>query len=57
MADQVHTSTYLNIVTNPGKKGLVLSFNKKTDEFIIFPGLHKTHAVAPLFAMVAKNYL
>lgn len=49
---------YQEIITNPGKRGLVIPFNEKTDKFIILSDQHKgARNSADIFARSAKNYL
>jgi predicted phosphodiesterase len=56
--DHALTDLYLNITTNPGKRGLVFSVDKKKDKFIIFSDLHKgARDGADIFAKADKNYL
>ncbi len=56
--DHALSDLYLNITTNPGKRGLVFSFDKNKDKFIVFSDLHKgARDGADIFAKAAKNYL
>jgi predicted phosphodiesterase len=56
--DKALTDLYLNITTNPGKRGLVLPFNTKKDKFIILSDQHKgARDGADIFAKANKNYL
>lgn len=49
---------YQQILTNPGKRGLVVPFNEKKDRFIIFSDQHKgARDSADIFARSTKNYL
>lgn len=49
---------YHQILTNPGKRGLVVPFNEKKDRFIIFSDQHKgARDSADIFARSTKNYL
>ncbi len=56
--DHALTDLYLNITTNPGKRGLVFSFDKNKDKYIILSDMHKgARDGADIFAKAAKNYL
>ncbi len=49
---------YNQIITNPGKRGLVIPFNEKKDKFIILSDQHKgARNSADIFARASKNYL
>lgn len=49
---------YQKIITNPGKRGLVIPLNAKKDKFIIFSDQHKgTRNSADIFASSEKNYI
>src|ERR1700744_1568779 len=56
--DHALTDLYLNITTNPGKRGLVVSVDRKKDKFIILSDQHKgARDGADIFAKAEKNYL
>ena len=56
--DKALSELYENIITNPGKKGLVIPFNANKDKFIILSDQHKgARDGADIFALAAKNYL
>ncbi|MFD1257212.1 metallophosphoesterase [Mucilaginibacter terrae] len=52
------TGLYNSLITNPGKKGLIIPFDSATDKFIILSDQHKgTRNYADDFAVSEKNYL
>jgi predicted phosphodiesterase len=56
--DKALSDLYENIKTDPGKKGLVLSFDAAKDKFIILSDQHKgARDGADVFALAEKNYL
>jgi predicted phosphodiesterase len=56
--DKALSKLYQQIITKPGKRGLVIPFNEKKDKFIIFSDQHKgARDSADVFARSAKNYL
>lgn len=55
--DAALSDLYQNIISYPGKKGLVIKVSE-TDKFIIFSDLHKgARNGADIFAKAAKNYV
>jgi predicted phosphodiesterase len=56
--DTALNDLYQNIISDPGKKGSVIRFDKQRDKFIIFSDLHKgARDGADIFAKAARNYL
>jgi predicted phosphodiesterase len=56
--DKALNGLYLQITTNPGKKGLVLPFDAHKDKFIILSDQHKgARDGADVFALAEKNYI
>ncbi len=52
------SALYDSITSDPGKKGLVISFNPANDKFVILSDQHKgARDGADIFALAAKNYL
>lgn len=55
---QALSDLYQEITTNPGEKGIVLSFDNAKDQFIIFSDQHKgARNGADVFALAENNYL
>lgn len=56
--DKALSQLYKNLLANPGKKGLVIPFNKGTDKFIILSDQHKGgRDDMDIFALSENNYL
>jgi predicted phosphodiesterase len=56
--DKALSKLYQQIITKPGKRGLVVPFNEKKDKFIILSDQHKgARDSADVFAKSAKTYL
>lgn len=56
--DKALSRLYKNILTRPGKKGLVIPFDTGVDKFIIFSDQHKgARDDMDIFALAEKNYL
>lgn len=56
--DAALSDLYQNIISYPGKKGPVITFDKQHDKFIIFSDLHKgARDGADIFAKAEQNYL
>ncbi len=56
--DKALSELYKNIINDPGKKGLLLSFDANMDKFIILSDQHKgARDGADIFARAEKNYL
>jgi UDP-2,3-diacylglucosamine pyrophosphatase LpxH len=56
--DKALSRLYKNIITKPGKKGLVIPFDSLKDKFIIFSDQHKgARDDMDIFALAEKNYL
>ncbi len=56
--DESLSELYENVITNPGKKGLVIPFEANIDKFIILSDQHKgARDGADVFALAEKNYL
>jgi predicted phosphodiesterase len=56
--DKALSRLYKNIITKPGKKGVVIPFDSLKDKFIIFSDQHKgARDDMDIFALAEKNYL
>ena len=56
--DKALSRLYKNIITKPGKKGVVIPFDSVKDKFIIFSDQHKgARDDMDIFALAEKNYL
>ncbi|MDB5110159.1 MAG: metallophosphoesterase [Mucilaginibacter sp.] len=56
--DKALSNLYQSITTEPDKRGLVIPFDSKKDQFVIFSDLHKgARDGSDIFAMAEKNYL
>jgi hypothetical protein len=56
--DAALSELYKNIITNPGEKGLVISFDQQKNRFIILSDQHKgARDGSDIFAKAEKNYI
>ncbi len=56
--DKALSDLYENIITTPGKRGVIIPFDAKKDKFIILSDQHKgARDGSDIFAKAAKNYL
>jgi predicted phosphodiesterase len=56
--DKALSDLYENIITDPGKRGVVIPFDPAKDKFVILSDQHKgARDGADVFALAAKNYL
>jgi predicted phosphodiesterase len=56
--DKALSELYKNIITDPGKKGLVIPFDQQRDKFIILSDQHKgARDGSDIFAKAERNYI